>query len=548
MKSRVSVKGKGKFVVILKKMINSGGTAWNNDCCDSWCASECDTYFKVCLTAFPRPTSISNCMSGVQTSRKLGGNTFAKDYKVERPFNIKTQDFGVFIEAWDGDSSSDKVIDKHSATITAIPTYNGTVITSNTISLTGRRNASKTTLEIQYQLYCDRFYYGPTCGIYCKYSDDINGHYFCNDNGTKVCLENWYGNNCTLWCFPRNSSSDEHYSCLSNSSIKCDPGWYGKNCTTYCWPKNNQYSNYSCDNNGTKICAAFWYGTMCNAFCKPGGVGHYRCDNATGTKVCHEDWYGASCTSYCVATNNDSTGHYSCDPGNGTKVCHKDWYGANCNLSCSSNQSLHQISCNSTDTIKSCAKFAVMCGNSLVSTTPMPTSSIIPKTNFSVFTTKLINLSVLISMSTIVNTRPTISNVSSTLYVQPTMTALNESTDMNTTKSTGKQTRQSEAWKYVSVSLGIVAFLVITTVMLIKFMRARIRRRIGMCDQDEKKEEPPHLEDSYAVTLKQVRGQRMSIQSKDGFTIPPETPECFQIKDPSTRLLPEDSSLNRGIN
>lgn len=86
------MKGKGKFAVILKKMTNSGGKSWGGGCCDGlvWCDA-CETYFKVCLTAFPRPTSVSNCLPGpVPSSLKLGGNSFSMNYKVEKSFSIKT--------------------------------------------------------------------------------------------------------------------------------------------------------------------------------------------------------------------------------------------------------------------------------------------------------------------------------------------------------------------------------------------------------------------------------------------------------------------------
>ena len=42
--------------------------------------------------------------------------------------------------------------------------------------------------------------YGPTCNISCIPRNDTLGHYTCNTNGTKVCLNKYKGANCELPC------------------------------------------------------------------------------------------------------------------------------------------------------------------------------------------------------------------------------------------------------------------------------------------------------------------------------------------------------------
>lgn len=41
-------------------------------------------------------------------------------------------------------------------------------------------------------------YYGVDCATYCVARDDSTGHYNCDTNGGKNCLEGWSGPECTI--------------------------------------------------------------------------------------------------------------------------------------------------------------------------------------------------------------------------------------------------------------------------------------------------------------------------------------------------------------
>jgi hypothetical protein len=73
-----------------------------------------------------------------------------------------------------------------------------------------------------------------------------------------------------------------------------------------------------------------------------------------------------------------------------------------------------------------------------------------------------------------------------------------------------------------------------------------MRVRVGFEDQNEKKE-TSYRDERYAVPLMTIKGQRMSVQSENYWTTPPETPECFHIRDPSSWLLPETSFHRHSI-
>ncbi|OAF66441.1 hypothetical protein A3Q56_05849, partial [Intoshia linei] len=51
-------------------------------------------------------------------------------------------------------------------------------------------------LQFVMETKCQDNYYGPKCKIYCKDVNDVSGHYNCDANGSKICLDNWNGENC----------------------------------------------------------------------------------------------------------------------------------------------------------------------------------------------------------------------------------------------------------------------------------------------------------------------------------------------------------------
>lgn len=50
--------------------------------------------------------------------------------------------------------------------------------------------------EYQIRVICDEHYYGFGCNKFCRPRDEFFGHYTCDYNGNKTCLEGWSGPDC----------------------------------------------------------------------------------------------------------------------------------------------------------------------------------------------------------------------------------------------------------------------------------------------------------------------------------------------------------------
>lgn len=64
--------------------------------------------------------------------------------------------------------------------------------------------------EVQIRVKCDENYYSALCNKFCGPRDDFVGHYTCDQNGNKACMEGWMGEECkqgSTVCFILISSS-----------------------------------------------------------------------------------------------------------------------------------------------------------------------------------------------------------------------------------------------------------------------------------------------------------------------------------------------------
>lgn len=51
-------------------------------------------------------------------------------------------------------------------------------------------------LAYRVRVQCADHYYNATCTKFCRPRDDIFGHYTCDENGDKVCIQGWKGADC----------------------------------------------------------------------------------------------------------------------------------------------------------------------------------------------------------------------------------------------------------------------------------------------------------------------------------------------------------------
>jgi len=85
--------------------------------------------------------------------------------------------------------------DEVSAGVIEEASYSGIVLpgpTWHTLNHQGK-NAH---LAYRVRVQCADHYYNATCTKFCRPRNDIFGHYTCDENGDKVCIEGWKGVDC----------------------------------------------------------------------------------------------------------------------------------------------------------------------------------------------------------------------------------------------------------------------------------------------------------------------------------------------------------------
>ena len=53
-------------------------------------------------------------------------------------------------------------------------------------------------LAYRVRVQCADHYYNATCTKFCRPRNDIFGHYTCDENGDKVCIQGWKGADCEI--------------------------------------------------------------------------------------------------------------------------------------------------------------------------------------------------------------------------------------------------------------------------------------------------------------------------------------------------------------
>uniref|UniRef100_A0A7N6A590 Delta-like protein n=1 Tax=Anabas testudineus TaxID=64144 RepID=A0A7N6A590_ANATE len=208
----------GHFELQILSMQNVNGQLQSGSCCDGprdetdrrCTVDECDTYFRVCLKEYQlKVSSAGPCSFGTASTPVLGGNTFSlhKSDKARMvlPFSFAwPRSYTLIVEALDfNNNSSSGIIEKavHSGMINPSRQWQSL-----------KHNGVVAQFHFQVRLSCDEHYYGFGCNKFCRPRDDFFGHYECDHNGNKTCLEGWSGPDCnTAIC--RQGCSTEHGSC-----------------------------------------------------------------------------------------------------------------------------------------------------------------------------------------------------------------------------------------------------------------------------------------------------------------------------------------------
>ncbi|XP_031728377.1 delta-like protein C [Anarrhichthys ocellatus] len=290
---------------------------------------DCQIFFRVCLkhsqdVINPEPP----CTYGTALTEIFGADSksISGSAPIRVPFHFKWPGtFSLIIEAWNAESSGLESTENQNNLISRLATRRRLTVDEEWSQDVHFGNQSE--LRYSYHVVCNEHYHGEACSSYCRPRNDTFGHYTCNDNGDRRCLEGWRSEYCSDPICAAGCSV-EHGFCESPGECVCRQGWQGERC--------DECARHPGCLHGT--CQQPW---QCN--CQEGWGGLY-CDQdlnyCTNHKPCQND---ASCT-------NTGQGSYTC-------TCRPGFTGKNCEIEtneCDSNPCKNGGSCKDLENDYSC--------------------------------------------------------------------------------------------------------------------------------------------------------------------------------------------------
>ncbi|XP_026079352.1 protein jagged-1b [Carassius auratus] len=357
----------GHFELEIVSMQNAKGELQNGSCCDGernpadrkCTRSECDTYFKVCLKEYQsRVSAAGACSFGTGSTPVIGGNKFStkgtrsEKSRIVLPFSFAwPRSYTLILEALDFNndtaSESGKLIEKASHSGMINPNRQWQRLT---------HNGPIAQFEYQIRVTCDEHYYGFGCNKFCRPRNEFFGHYTCDQNGNKTCLEGWTGPDCnTAIC--RQGCSTEHGFCKEPGDCKCLYGWQGQYCDK-CIPHPGCVHG-TCVEPWQCLCDTNWGGQLCDKDlnycgtlqpCLNGGT----CSNTGPDKYqcsCEDGYSGVNCerAEHACLSNPCANGGTCKETSQGYEChCAVGWSGPSCEINvddCTPNPCKHGGTC-----------------------------------------------------------------------------------------------------------------------------------------------------------------------------------------------------------
>lgn len=299
---------------------------------------DCRIFFRMCLkhsqsVIDPEPP----CTYGNASTDALDPDSVSESAPMKVDVSFKWPgSFSLILEVWTTDSSGGKSTADQNRLLSRVASPRRQSVGEQWSQDLQQGNQSE--LAFSYRVVCIENYHGNDCSVFCRPRDDDFGHFRCDPEGRRRCLEGWSGQYCTEAICEGGCGGDRG-SCASPGKCRCHEGWEGRRC--------ERCKRHPGCRNGT--CQQPW---QCN--CKEGWGGLY-CDQdlnyCTNHRPCQNQ---ASCT-------NTGEGSYTCTcrPGFSGKNCEKEtnecdsnpcWNGGSCRdllngYSCSCPRGFHGKNC-----------------------------------------------------------------------------------------------------------------------------------------------------------------------------------------------------------
>ncbi|XP_004634360.2 protein jagged-1 [Octodon degus] len=258
--------------------------------------------------------------------------------------------YTLLVEAWDSSNDTiqpDSIIEKAS--------HSGMINPSRQWQ-TLKQNTGVAHFEYQIRVTCDDYYYGFGCNKFCRPRDDFFGHYACDQNGNKTCMEGWMGPECNK-AICRQGCSPKHGSCKVPGNCRCQYGWQGLYCDK-CIPHPGCVHG-TCIEPWQCLCETNWGGQLCDKDLNYCGT-HQPCLNGGTCSNTGPDKYQCSCPEGYSGLNCEIAEHAClsdpCHNGGSCKEtslgfeceCSPGWTGPTCSTNiddCSPNNCSHGGTC-----------------------------------------------------------------------------------------------------------------------------------------------------------------------------------------------------------